>query len=316
MAQRLRGFLFALGLCLLALPGAAQIPEVQVGIVQSQNSAPYLDATQALLNGLARQGVPYFAVGIWNPAELAALPDASLSAVKVWVGLGTEAATALARTPLKAPVLNALLPRSSFERLLLASGRKASARFNVLELDQPLHRQLALIRVALPKARRLGVLWGPDSLIKASALRSLASSQGLALQEVRLDQETVLFAALQSALDGSDVLLALADPLVFNSSSLQNILMTSIRKKVPLFAFSPAYVRAGALLAVYSTPPQVGKQAAQWVLGALANRPLPEMALEPLDFEISVNEQVARVLGLSLDVQTLTTALKSQEKQP
>jgi ABC-type uncharacterized transport system substrate-binding protein len=316
MSQRLLRFLSGLALCLLALPGTAQMLEVQVGIVRSQTSAPYIDATQALVNGLVRQGLPRNAVEIWSPAELAAVPVDRLSGVKVWVALGTEAATALAQGRLKVPVLNALLPRSSFERVLRASGRKASARFNVLELDQPLQRQLALIRLALPKARRLAVLWGPDSLLKAAVLRSLASSQGLTLQEARLEEETSLFAALQSVLDGSDVLLAFADPLVFNSSSIQNILLTTIRAQVPLVAFSPAYVRAGALLAVYSTPPQVGNQAAQWVLGVLANRVLPELALEPLDFEISVNEQVAGVLGLSFDVKALTLALKRQEQQP
>jgi ABC-type uncharacterized transport system substrate-binding protein len=69
------------------------------------------------------------------------------------------------------------------------------------------------------------------------------------------------------------------------------------------------------LLAVYSTSPQVGDQAAQWVLDVLANRVLPELALEPLDFEISVNEQVVRVLGLSFDVKALTLALRRQEAQ-
>lgn len=315
MAQRLRRFLSGLALCLLALTAAAQTPEVQVGVVQSQTSAPYLDATQALLRGLARQGLAPDAVVVWSPAELAALPASRLSVIKVWVALGTEAATGLAQSRITAPVLNALLPRSSFERVLRISGRKTSAGFNVLQLDQPLLRQLALIRLALPKARRLGVLWGPDSVPKAAVLRSLASSQGLTLQEARLDEEAALFAALKSVLDGSDVLLALADPLVFNSSSLQNILMTTIRGQVPLVAFSPAYVRAGALLAVYSTPPQVGEQVALWVLDALANRVLPEQALEPLDFEISVNEQVARVLGLSLDAKALTLALKRQEQQ-
>lgn len=313
MLARLLRILSGLALCLLALPGPAQTSEIQVGIVRSQTSAPYLDATQALVNGLVGQGVLLNAVHVWSPAELAALPGARLSSVKVWVALGTEAATALAQTRTKAPVLNALLPRSSFERVLRLSGRKASAGFNVLQLDQPLQRQLALIRLALPKARRLGVVWGPDSLPKAAALRSLASGQGLALQEARLDDETSLFAALKSVLDSSDVLLAVADPLVFNSSNIQNILMTTIRAQVPLVAFSPAYVRAGALLAVYSTSPQVGDQAAQWVLDVLANRVVPELALEPLDFEISVNEQVARALGLSFDVKALTLALKRQE---
>jgi hypothetical protein len=94
--------------------------EVHVGIVRSQNSAPYLDATQALVNSLARQSATHHPVEVWSPAELAALPVASLSGVKVWVALGTEAATALARVQLKAPVLHALLPRSSFERVLRA----------------------------------------------------------------------------------------------------------------------------------------------------------------------------------------------------
>lgn len=315
MARRLTWFLLGLALCLLALPGPAQVLETRVGIVRSQTSAPYLDAAQALVSGLASQGVPHHAVELWSPAALAALPADRLSAVKVWVALGTEAATALARLPLQAPVLNALIPRSSFERVLRVSGRKAGAGFNVLQLDQPLLRQLKLLRLALPKARRLGVLWGPDSLYKAPVLRSLASSQGLSLREAQLEDDASLFAALQSVLDGSDVLLAFADPLVFNSNNIQNILMTTIRVQVPLLAFSPAYVRAGALLAVYSTPPQVGAQAAQWVLDVLANRVLPEQALEPLDFEISVNEQVARVLGLSFDVRSLTRALKRQELQ-
>lgn len=316
MAQHLRGFLLSLALCLLALPGLAQMLEIKVGIVPSQASASYVEAMQALVNRLASQGVSREELEIWSPAELAALPVARLSGVKVWVGLGTEAATALAQVQSKVPVLNALLPRSSFERVLRASGRRASARFNLLQLDQPVPRQLALIRLALPKARRLGVLWGPDSLPKAPVLRSLASIQGLALQEARLDEGTSLFAALQSVLDGSDVLLAFADPLVFNSSSIQNILMTTIRAQVPLIAFSPAYVRAGALLAVYSTPTQVGTQSARWVLGALANQALPEQPLEPDDFEISVNAQVARALGLSLEAKDIQLAMKRQEQQP
>jgi len=316
MALRLFRFLSGLALCLLALPAIAQMPEIQVGIVRSQTSAPYILATQALVNGLTRQGVPLDAVDVWSPDELALLPLARVSGVKVWVALGTEAATGLARSRVKAPVLNALLPRSSFERVLRASGRKASAHFNVLELDQPLQRQLALVRLVLPKSRRLAVLWGPDSLPKAPALRSLASSQGLTLQEDVVNQGTSLFAALRSVLEGSDVLWAFADPLVFNSNNIQNILMTTIRVQVPVLAFSPAYVRAGALMAVYSTPLQVGDQAAQWVLDVLANRALSALALEPLDFEISVNEQVARALGLSIDVKALTSALKRQEQQP
>jgi len=90
--------------------------------------------------------------------------------------------------------------------------------------------------------------------------------------------------------------------------------MTSIRDKVPLVAFSPAYVRAGALLAIYSTPTQVGTQAARWVLDVLAQRTLPEQAMAPDDFEISVNLEVARVLNLPLDAGQLQLSLKRLEQ--
>lgn len=301
----------------LWLMGAGVHAEVRVVIVSSDSTVAYADAAQALisileLDGVARADILQMSVAEWTAANgqvMALNPQA-------FVALGTEAATTLARAKLKSPVLSALIPRSSFERVLRESGRKASAQFNVLYLDQPLQRQLALIRLALPQVKRVGVLWGPDSWSKAFALRSLASANGLVLQEARLDVNASLFAALQSVLDSSDVLLALADPLVFNSNSIQNILMTTIRSRVPLVAFSPAYVRAGAMLALYSTPTQAGSQAAHWALGVLANRVLPEQALEPADFEISVNEQVARVLSLSFDVKALTLALKRQEQQP
>lgn len=291
--------------------------ELRVVIVSSDSTAAYADASKAMiasleLAGVTRGDIQQLTVIEWTVAKaqvMARNPQA-------FVALGTEAATSLARTKLTSPVLSALIPRSSFERVLHESGRKASAQFNVLYLDQPMQRQLALIRLALPYAKRVGILWGPDSWTRAPALRPLASANGLVFQEARLDVNSSLFSALQSVLENSDVMLALADPLIFNSNSIQNILMTTIRSRVPLVAFSPAYVRAGAVLALYSTPTQAGVQAAQWAFGALTNRALPDLPLEPADFEISVNEQVSRVLGLSFDVNALTSALKRQEQQP
>lgn len=309
-----RSLLAGLALWLLAAGANA---ELRVVIVSSDSTAAYAEAARALITSLELSGVPRADVRQMSVTEWVA-GNGQVAALnpQAFVALGTEAAKRLALDATRAPVLSALLPRSSFERVLRESGRRASARFNVLFLNQPLQRQVALIRLALPQAKRLGVLWGPDSAARAPVLRPLASANGLVLQEAMVDGTTPLFPALQSVLENSDVMLALADPLVFNSSSLQNVLMTTIRYKVPMVAFSPAYVRAGAMLALYSTPTQVGTQAAQWALGVLANRPLPEPALEPLDFEISANEQVARVLGLSIDVKALALAIKRQEQQP
>ena len=111
------------------------------------------------------------------------------------------------------------------------------------------------------------------------------------------------------------MLLALADPQIYNSSSIQNILLASFRAQVPMLAFSPAYVRAGALLAVYSSPAQIGQQAGVIARGALQCRALG-LPQYPQDFQVSVNEHVARSLGLSLEPQALTERLRRLEKKP
>ncbi|HSO45446.1 MAG TPA: ABC transporter substrate binding protein [Rhodoferax sp.] len=316
MIQRWRVLLIGLVLSLFSWQAQAQAPGVRVAIVSSQTSAPYMDAAQALISQLESQGVPRAAIQMFNLADLANIPEARLTTPKVWVALGTQASTALGKSRLKAPVLSALVPRSGFERVLLDTGRKRSPQFKAVYLDQPVNRQMALIRLALPKARRVGGLLGPDSWSSGADLLAAASANGLALAAARVDEDSALYSALQSVLEASDVLLAQADPLVFNSNSIQNILLTTIRANVPLIAFSPAYVRAGALLALYSTPAQAGSQAAHWVLEVLAMRALPEQAVEPDDFEISVNEQVARVFGLLPDARSLRLALKRQEQRP
>ena len=78
-----------------------------------------------------------------------------------------------------------------------------------------------------------------------------------------------IFPALKQVLEDAEVLLALADAQIYNSNSLQNILLTSFRARVPLVAFSPAYVRAGALMAVHVTPTQLGAQAGVIARGVL-----------------------------------------------
>jgi ABC-type uncharacterized transport system substrate-binding protein len=274
-----------------------------------------MEAAQALIDELARAGVSPYDIRRLSLPEWAARPAPSLSP-RVYVVLGTQATATLAASKVSAPVLAALLPRSSFERVLRNSGRNASADFTAIYLDQPLQRQLAMIRLALPQAKHLGVLWGPDSWPKAPALRALADANGLTLTEAGLEGNFNVFPDLQQVLNGSDVFLALPDPLVFNSASIQNILLTTFRAGVPVVAFSPAYVRAGALLALHATPVQVGKQAAALVLATLRGQSLPEQPEESSDFEVSVNAHVARALSLSLDATALRLALRRLEHLP
>jgi ABC-type uncharacterized transport system substrate-binding protein len=298
---------------LLGFFAGSTVRATTIVIVSSERNAAYLEAEQALLGELESGGLSRQEVLQVSSRELLAAGPLS---PKLFITLGAQAADALIKVESRVPVLCTLLPRSSFERALQHNARKSSARLSALYLDQPLSRQLELIRIALPAARRIGVLWGVESQAGAPELRALATSRGLDLLEAVVDREELLFPRLRRVLDGADLLLAVPDAQLFNSGSIQNILLTSFRTKVPLVAFSAAYVRAGALMALYVTPAQLGLQAATMARAVLQGKALPTAPVYSQDFEVAVNPHVAGSLGWTLDAQLLREQLRRSEAAP
>ena len=309
MRRHLRTLILLLGWLLSATMSVA----ASVLVVSSERSAAYEEAAEALMAELERGGVGRTEVEFVTASEWSQGNDRSS---KLIVTLGYEAAQALVTSDVRTPVLSALLPRSSYERILRASGRKVSGQLSAIYLDQPLHRQVALIRLALPSVRRIGVLWGTESLIHAPSLRLLAPSSGFQFVEANIVASEPLFPGLKRVLDDSEVLLALADPTVYNSNTIQNVLLASFRARVPVLAFSPAYVRAGALLALYVTPTQVGQQVASVVRGVLQGKALPSSPAYAQNFSVAVNGHVARSLGFALDADGLASQLRQREGAP
>lgn len=305
--------LLIIGLWLGYFAGSGAHAAATLVIVSSERSAAYLETAQAMFDELERAGVARSEVLLLTPSEWSALRPAS---VKLFVTLGAEAAQALAKAETRAPVLCTLLPRGSFERVLRISGRKPSSQFSALYLSQPFGRQIELLRLALPAVRRIGVLWGPESQAQAPALKALAQASGLELVEAGVERDELIFSSLRRILEDADVLLAVADPQVYNSNSIQNILLTTFRAKVPMLAFSPAYARAGALLALHVTPTQIGQQAAALARPVLLGKTLPAAPVYSQDFQVSVNQHVARSLGLTLDADTLRQQLRRSEGAP
>lgn len=291
---------------------ASRAVEWAAVIVSSERGTAYQEAAAAVLDELSRGGVGRGEVTHVTAEDWRA---GKAQNARLFIALGVEAASVLARSDVKVPVLSTLLSRSSFERVLRDSGRRVSAQFTALYFNQPLTRQLDLVRVALPDARRVGVLLGSQSLTQQAQLEEAAWTRNLKLVITRVPPQEPVFTDLKKILEEVDLLLAIADPQIYNSNNIQNILLTSFRAQIPMVAFSPTYVRAGALLAVYSTPTQIGQQAGAMARGFILGRPLG-LPQYPQDFEVSVNEYVARSLGLRLEPQALVAQVRRLEKGP
>lgn len=296
-------FLFRLALaCLmcmtLVLPAAAQ----QVWVVLAEEGGVHAETAavlQANLEGLTvTAGVGPALLGDKGepPALIVTVGAAAFEETLNWLS-GKRGSWE------RVPVLATLLPQAAYDGQVLrqASGGAARRVLSAAVLDQPLGRQMALLKRALPERRRIGVLVGPQTRPQLSALGREAAARGLlvaAAPDVMVPDQ--LYPALRTALEVADVLLALPEPTVYNAATLQNILLTTYRARLPLVAFSPAYVKAGAVLAVYSTPAQVARRAAEMVRSWQAGRGLPPPQM-PREFAVAANAKVAASLGLMLD---------------
>lgn len=278
----------------------------------SEESPAHREVAETIRAELGRDAGTPATVRIFLAPAFDSLPRSELQAV---VAVGAKAAHAAAGEK-RLPVLNTLVPRRTFERIAAESGRSAdSRRFSAVFLDQPPARQLELVRLALPNATRVALLLGAESEPLYAAFQAAAAERRLRISAQKAGADNELYPALQQLLAEADVLLALPDPVVFNSSTIPNILLTTYRHRLPVVGFSAAYIRAGAVLALYSTPAQIGSQAADMLRGALATGLLPPPQ-HPRQFTVGTNPHVARSLGLAIeDAVALEQKLRQVEAQ-
>lgn len=285
-----------------------------VAVMHSERGSGYSAVSDAVQSELQRSATVGEVI-VGYAKEGADVERVFKKSPKAVLSLGAVALRTLLATDTRVPIVAALIPRATFEKLLREPGRKSTGAVYGIFLDQPFGRQLDLMHLVQPEVRRVGVLWGPESVQQRHFLQAALAARGWSESAGVVGSNVTLGEATQRALDDADALLAVADPAVYNSTTVSNVLMASYRAKLGVFAFSPAYVKAGAVAALYSTPAQIGAQAAETVRVLVRGGSVAPMQY-PTDFSVIVNEHVARSLGVSIDEATLLERLKRMERKP
>ena len=231
------------------------------------------------------------------------------------VTVGSAAAEQVMPMDSRARMLHAMLTDQDYQAL--------EERYNgdmrqhsVLYIEQPLGRYLHLINSVFPEGTRITSLFGPLAEQNRIELGRQARLQGVSLREVVLGSEQDLASVLNDILPQTQVLLTLPDPEVINSKTAKTLIYGAFRHHVPLVGYSQAIVKAGALMAVYSTPEELGRQAAELVSASLSSRqrPIPRYSW-PRYYSVSVNFQVARSIDITLpDEKTIVARIREMER--
>ncbi|MDH5392149.1 MAG: hypothetical protein OEY11_03065 [Gammaproteobacteria bacterium] len=216
------------------------------------------------------------------------------------ITVGYKAAFLLFNKKTRTPVLSLLIPRQAFMQLESTVDKQYRHLFSVIYIDQPIIRQLQLIRNLSNSFKTVGILFGKNSHERKNKITEKIKQAGLAAKSITVFNRTELISETRFLSEESDILLAVPDSSIYNKRSIKGILLTTYRKKIPVLGYSKAYVRAGALAAVHSSPLDISRQALE-ILNknrvsnyASASRSFPQY------FNIEINTKVAHSLNIKI----------------
>lgn len=172
------------------------------------------------------------------------------------VAIGPQAASFVREQLPRTPLVFCVVPGPGAEELSGSWVTGVSAELPVASALEGLH-------TAIPDARSVAVFYGARTgTAFAHAARQAAAALGIELVRVPIADLREFAAAAQRAAGQADVLWMPADAAVAAPESFKFLLELSIRHSKPLFAFSDALVRKGALAAVMPDYTFIGTQAA------------------------------------------------------
>lgn len=272
----------------LVLPVCAHSARLNVALVLSNNSAPYREFVTTF-NRSATNAVQTLVFESPNEFLL------SLGNSDIVIAIGMHASESLMIST-KVPMLSVMVPQGAYENLIKTQP-KHEKPLAAIYLNQPWARQIDFLYAVLPHSRRIGVL---HTAAVAQELRDISSEvtrHGGVLVEREVVADSSLSAGLDNLLLASDVLLALPESAIYNPANIRNILLSTYRQNVPLLGWSQAFVNAGAVAALFSTPEQLAMQTSALVSVYEQSGRWPTSQY-PTEFNIAINRQVARSLGI------------------
>lgn len=269
-------------------------------VLLSGNEDVYLDVATTITNStikLCRNRNLECKDTNFEISQITSLSDKLPQQYRLIVTLGINAAV-YAKIHLKENlILSALIPKKS--NIKTAYGADSSNQY-YLYLDQPLHRSMMLVRALSDRFNNVGVMISDTDDVSAGQLQESASKLDLTLNLEKVDSTEQIGATLNRLLNNVDILLAVPDTKIHNKTTVSNILISAYRKRIPLIGFSSAYVKAGALAAVFSSPEDIAYHVRDNIVKIYSGEKVEGKEQTAEYFTILFNSDVARSLDFPI----------------
>jgi ABC-type uncharacterized transport system substrate-binding protein len=214
------------------------------------------------------------------------------------ITLGLAAAKSAAKLTSDTPILFALLPKVLAENFIECIAQSCPQKRAALFIEQPINRQLNLIKILFPNLKNLSFLYGDFSMSTAIELNALAKKMGYKTFSARIEESSQLSRKLDELLQQTELLVALPDPLIHNRHSIPQLLLSTYRYSIPIIGFSKSYVSAGAIAAVFSSTEELSAELTTLAKAFLKIGVFPIHGRYPTLYRVQINKDVARSMNL------------------
>ena len=291
-----------LSLAAMASPAAA----ARVAVLLSAKVSEYEDALKGF-----RESNPYQIAAVYDMdgdldrgrKQLAEIEDKIKP--DLIFAVGSWALQAVVARPTAVPVVYAMVlnPPS----VLGVDARNVTGASMNVPVEQPIR----LFKQLGPQIKRIGVIFNRNRtgyLVRQA--QAVAREEGLELVTREVGSPKDVVAALESLQDGIDALWIVPDETTLSQAVVQQMLLFSYRKKIPLLGLSDRHAQMGALFSLsFASGEDIGRQAgelAQAVLGGRAASGVPYTNARKV--YLTVNLKAAQKLGLEIPQAILTRA--------
>ncbi len=281
---------------------------VQVAVLFRANPS-HREAATALNQTLAESGYESILIELPSGKDTAAQRQAldALAAAKpdVIATGGTKATLLALQHVADVPVIFFIVPNALDASFMSVDGPHRD-RVAGITTDIAPDEQIRWLTSLCPGIQNVGILSSARSLKTASRIRNAGDKVGIAVQLIDANRDEFPPAIEALKRHKCDAALMIPDAQVYNSLTVQRLLLWGISQKKPISAFSSHVVTAGALTGIYCDNHAIGQQTAELIDRVLRGENVEAIGLQyPRRVIRAVNERTAELIDITLDERTL-----------
>jgi putative ABC transport system substrate-binding protein len=300
--RKLLALTLFLSITFLASPASA----ARVAVLMSAKVAEYEEALRGF-----RETTPHQVVATYDMDGDVDRGQKYLAEIETKVkpdlifAIGNWALQVVVSRPTSVPVVYAMVLNPT--SIVGTDGKNVTGASMNIPVEQPIR----LLKQLGSQIKRIGVIYNrarTGSLVRRAQV--VARDEGLELVTREISSAKDVVAALESFQDGIDALWIVPDETVLSQAVVQQLLLFSYRRKVPVLGLSDRHAQMGALFALsFASGEDIGRQAgelAQAILGGRAAAEVPFTNARKLN--LTVNLKAAQKLGLEIPAAILSRA--------